>query len=197
MKTPLSFIFCLLMISGNATYAQQNAYARPSKSTTREFIETAKFYRINRDWNVVAEFKSGYDEYVRFFPVEVINLKNNQKIKALGLDMYVLGMKKKKKKGFETAWIGLDEIQEFITFIEKHILPNLNLKFKKKSSKFIFHAKEMTMSYSVREKKRRLTIDMNNYHLVDGVGNTSSFNFWTETQIDKLPKLLEVLKKIK
>ncbi|HAS43549.1 MAG TPA: hypothetical protein DCS93_23925 [Microscillaceae bacterium] len=185
------------MISGNATYAQQNAYARPSKSTTREFIETAKFYRINRDWNVVAEFKSGYDEYVRFFPVEVINLKNNQKIKALGLDMYVLGMKKKKKKGFETAWIGLDEIQEFITFIEKHILPNLNLKFKKKSSKFIFHAKEMTMSYSVREKKRRLTIDMNNYHLVDGVGNTSSFNFWTETQIDKLPKLLEVLKKIK
>ena len=47
---------------------------------------------------------------------------------------------------FKTVWVGIDEVEEFITFVEKNVIPNLNLKFKDKSTEFIFTAKEMTFS---------------------------------------------------
>ena len=81
----------------------------------------------------------------------------------------------------------------FIYFIEKNVIPNLDLKFKDKSSEFIFKANEMTLTYYIYEKKRRLTIKLNVY-------DDSKFNnytFWTETQVSKIPRLLEVLKIIK
>ena len=55
----------------------------------------------------------------------------------------------------------------------------------------------MTLYYSVRERKRRLTIVINNYEYIDPEDKVKNFVFWTETQVDKLPQLLEVLKKIK
>ena len=51
----------------------------------------------------------------------------------------------------------------------------------------------MTLTYYIYEKKRRLTIKLNVY-------DDSEFNnytFWTETQVSKIPRLLEVLKIIK
>jgi hypothetical protein len=102
-------------------------------------------------------------------------------------------MKIKNPDVFKTAWIGIEEINEFIYFIEKNVIPNLDLKFKDKSSKFIFKANEMTLTYYIYEKKRRLTIKLNVY-------DDSEFNnytFWTETQVSKIPRLLEVLKIIK
>lgn len=89
--------------------------------------------------------------------------------------------------------MGLDEVDEFIQFIEKNVIPNLDLKFKKKSTEFIFKAKEMTFSYIVDEKRKRITIWLNNYEQ-EGQLN---YSFWTETQVSKIPDLLEVLKKIK
>ena len=102
-------------------------------------------------------------------------------------------MKIKNPDVFKTAWIGIEEINEFIYFIEKNVIPNLDLKFKDKSSEFIFKANEMTLTYYIYEKKRRLTIKLNVY-------DDSKFNnytFWTETQVSKIPRLLEVLKIIK
>ena len=94
---------------------------------------------------------------------------------------------------FKTVWVGIDEIEEFITFVEKNVTPNLELKFKDKSAEFIFKAKEMTFSYFVLEKDRKITIKLNSYDN-DKILN---YTFWTETQVDKIPKLLAVLKKLK
>ncbi|EKT4553161.1 hypothetical protein SL054_002339 [Flavobacterium psychrophilum] len=158
------------------------------ESTTRKFIEKAQFKRINKDWSTIAEFKSGIGEYVNFYPIEVIDLKSNEKVNALQLDMFI-----KNPDTFKTVWVGIDEVEEFITFVEKNVIPNLNLKFKDKSTEFIFTAKEMTFSYFVYEKDKKITIKLNSYDNPEIL----NYTFWTETQVDKIPKLLEVLKKIK
>lgn len=51
----------------------------------------------------------------------------------------------------------------------------------------------MTFSYFVYERDRKITIKLNSYDN-DKILN---YTFWTETQVDKIPKLLEILKKIK
>ncbi len=51
----------------------------------------------------------------------------------------------------------------------------------------------MTFSYMVDERTKRITIWLNNY---EKEGQTN-YSFWTETQVDKIPDLLKVLKKIK
>ena len=158
------------------------------ESSTRKFIDEAQFTRINKDWTTIAEFKSGIGEYVKFYPIEVINLKTREKRNSLQLDMYI-----KKPEIYKTAWVGLEEINEFISFIEKNVIPNLDLRFKDKSSEFIFKANEMTLSYFVYEKKRRLTIQINSYNDSD----FKNYTFWTETQVNKIPRLLEILKIIK
>ena len=151
-------------------------------------MDKAQFTRINKDWTTIAEFQSGIGEFVNFYPIEVIDLKSGEKTNALQLDMYI-----KKPEINKTAWIGLDEIDEFIKFIEENVIPNLDLRFKEKSSEFIFKANEMTLSYFVYEKDRRLTIKLNSYD----DSELKNYTFWTETQVDKIPRLLEILKKMK
>ncbi|SFN61214.1 hypothetical protein SAMN04487989_10213 [Bizionia echini] len=163
-------------------------FSQNIESTTRKFIDEAQFTRINKDWTTIAEFKSGINEHVYFYPIEVIDLKSGKTVNALQLDMFI-----KNPDVFKTAWIGLDEIEEFVGFIEDNVIPNLELRYKDKSSEFIFKAREMTLSYFVHEKNRRLTIKLNSYD-DDPIKN---YTFWTETQVDKIPRLLEILKKIK
>ncbi len=176
------FLGFLLVLSTFMIYSQN------IESSTRKFIDEAQFTRINKDWTTIASFESGIGEYVNFFPVEVINLKTGEKQNALQLDMYI-----KNPEVYKTAWVGIEEINEFIVFIESNVIPNLDLKFKDKSSEFIFKANEMTLSYDVHEKKRRLTIKLNSYDDTE----IKNYTFWTETQIDKIPRLLEILKEIK
>lgn len=163
-------------------------YSQNIESSTRKFIDEAQFTRINKDWTTTAEFKSGLGEYVKFYPIEVINLKTGAKVKALQLDMYI-----KKPEIYKTAWVGLEEINEFISFIEENVIPNLDLKFKDKSSEFVFKANEMTLSYLVDERDRRITIKLNNYDDLE----IKNYTFWTEAKVDDIPELLEVLKIIK
>lgn len=185
---------------------QQNESSALEKSDVRMMIEDASITRINKDWSNVAEFKSGIGETVQFYPVEVIDMKTSRKSEALQVDMYI-------KKGganaviagaltlnpglmgnddYMSAWVGRDEIDEFITFIEQSIIPNLDLKYKKKSSEFIFNAKEITFKFMVDEKRRRLSILLNNYQ-----ENGYPFHFWTEARVDKIQDLLPVLKDIR
>ncbi|MBR9847673.1 MAG: hypothetical protein GYB35_16955 [Algicola sp.] len=176
-------ILLLLIVAVTATTFGQNI-----ESSTRKFIDEAQFTRINKDWTTIAQFKSGIGETVDFYPIEVINLKTGEKVNALQLDMSI-----KNPDLFKTAWIGIEEINEFINFIEQNVIPNLDLKFKDKSSEFIFKANEMTLSYFVYERRSRLTIKLNSYD--DSV--IKNYSFWTETQTDKIPRLLEILKLIK
>ena len=178
-KKFLGFIFLII----STTVFGQNI-----ESSTRKLIDNAKFTRVNRNWRTIAQFKSGIGETVKFFPIEVINLKSGEKTKALQLDMEI-----KNPNVFKTAWIGIEEINEFIIFIEKHVLPNLGKRYKDSSAEFIFNANEMRLSYLIHEKRKRLTIKLNSY---DG-GPYKNYTFWTETQVDKIDGLLEVLKVIK
>ncbi|ENA1815707.1 hypothetical protein ABF174_002346 [Flavobacterium psychrophilum] len=178
------YITILTILFSIFSYSQKEN----QESTTRKFIEKAQFKRINKDWSTIAEFKSGIGEYVNFYPIEVIDLKSNEKVNALQLDLFI-----KNPDTFKTVWVGIDEVEEFITFVEKNVIPNLNLKFKDKSTEFIFTAKEMTFSYFVYEKDKKITIKLNSYDNPEIL----NYTFWTETQVDKIPKLLEVLKKIK
>jgi len=177
-------IFVLLFLITSPFFC----FAQNQESSTRIFIDKAKYTQINKDWNTTAEFYSGINEYVFFFPIEIIDLKTKEKIKALELNMFI-----KNPDLYKTAWIGLDEIDEFIHFIETNVIPNLDLKFKKKSSEFIFKAKEMTFNYLVDEKRKRISISLNNYEKA----GSPNFYFWTETQVSKIPELLTVLKKMK
>jgi len=177
------FLGILFLMISTMTFSQN------VESSTRIFIDNANFTRINRDWTTMAEFKSGIGESVQFYPIEVINLKSGEKTKALQLDMNI-----KNPSVFKTAWVGIEEINEFITFIEKYVIPNLKLKFNNTmSSEFIFNANEVTLSYLVYENKKRLTIKLNSY---DDSG-FKNYTFWTETQVNKIPRLLEILKIIK
>ena len=163
-------------------------FSQNIESSTRKLVDKAKFTRINRDWRTIAEFKSGIGETVQFYPIEVINLKSGEKTKALQLDMNI-----KNPSVSITAWVGIEEINEFITFIEKYVIPNLEIKYNDRSAEYIFNANEVTLSYLIYERKRRLTIKLNSYD--DCVFN--NYTFWTETQIDNISGLLEVLKIIK
>lgn len=164
------------------------SFGQNIESSTRKFIDEAQFTRIDKDWTTIAEFRSGIGESVNFYPIEVTNLKTGEKRSALKLEMYI-----KNPGVYKTAWIGMEEINEFINFIEENVIPNLDLRFKDKSSEFIFKANEMTLFYKVHEKNRRLTIKLNSYD----DSEFTNYTFWTETQVYKIPRLLEILKVIK
>jgi len=169
---------------------------QPKKSSIRNSINKAEIHKINKDWTTIAKFKSGIGEVVKFFPIEFINLKTGIATRALQLDMEIKTQSNsvlKNNDTYKTTYIDLEEIDEFILFIEKYVIPNLDLKFKDKSSQFTFKAKEMTLYYLIYEKKRRLTIKLNDYDNSKFINHT----FWTETQVKKIPELLNVLKTLK
>ena len=60
-----------------------------NQSSTRDFIDKASILQINKDWTITAEFYSGLGEYVKFYPVEVMDLKSKEARDALQLDMQV------------------------------------------------------------------------------------------------------------
>jgi len=180
-------------------------------SEARHLIENATTNRINKDWSQMAEFRSGIGETVQFYPVQIVDLKTGKKTNALQVDI-ALKLRNNQLTAIQSmgtgnavsivsafmndeafsAWVDLDEIAEFITFIELHIAPNLDLRFKDKSSEFVFNAKEITIKYLVDEKRRRLSIILNQLQ-----ENGIPFYFWTEARVDKIPDLLPMLKNIR
>ncbi len=188
----------------NAQIKKQDQVTKPLpkvESPIRQFLFNASRTRVNKDWSLMAEFKSGTNEYVQFYPVQVIDLVSDAKIEGLQIDMMIKPFQTSQlaiSTGaviFRSAWIGLEEIDDFINFIEKFIIPNLKLKYKEKSSEFIFKSKELTLKYLIDEKRRRLTISMNNYDFSEI--NSEYFEFWTETKVDNFDDLIPILKAVK
>lgn len=186
MKKLLTTLLFLFVITIN--------YSQKPNSETRQFIDNAEITQINKDWNVKAEFKSGIGEIVSFFPVEAIDLKSNQKVKSLQMDMTIssqfLG---KGTNYFKSSWIDLNEVDEFIIFIETYVIPNLKEKTERKqSTTYIFNSREITFSFYIEKSSRRISI----YLKDNGVTDNERY-FWTESQVNKIPELLTMLKEIK
>jgi hypothetical protein len=168
-------------------------------SSTREFIEKSNSIQINKDWSVIAEFYSGLGESVKFYPIEVINLNTKERIKAVQVDMNI-----KQATGFKlmSQFVGTDEIKGFVEFIETHVSPNLDVKLTRQSSEYIFETKEITLSYLIYERVRRISIRFNNCSMDEKTLEcekqiSSSYQFWTESNVAALPRLLPVLNAIR
>ena len=191
--------------------AQKNKDDVKAENTSdiRNTIENAETSRLNKDWSLTAEFKSGIGEVVQFYPVQLVDLKTGSKSEALQIEMEVktrggipilgaavaaasgnsnLAAQAMMNDGKVVSWVDKSEVDEFIAFIEQQILPNMDLKYKEKSSEFIFNAKEITLKFLIYERTKRLTIILNGY---DG------YQFWTESRADKIGDLLPILKKVK
>jgi len=187
MKSTITIILFLFV---SVTYSQKEK----QNSNTRIFIEDAELTQINKDWNVTAEFKSGLGEVISFFPVEAIDLKSGSKLKSLQMDMTVNYQNfGKTSVYFKSSWIDLNEIDEFIKFIELYVVPNLKDKTDKKQSiTYIFNSKEITFSFYIEKSSRRISIYLKNNGITD-----NEHYFWTESQVGKIPDLLTMLKQIK
>jgi hypothetical protein len=169
------------------------AQKEKSNSDTRKFIENAEITQVNRDWNGLAEFKSGIGESVNFYPVEAIDLKTNKSIKSIQMDMYVASqVEGKSNYFFKSSWIDLDEVDEFVKFIEQYVIPNLNVRPEmNKSVTYIFNSKEIIFSFKIENVSRKISI-----YLKDNGVTDNKHYFWTESQVNKIPDLLKVLKNI-
>lgn len=216
MKTKITIIFLMMSISG---YAQKDN--KTEVSETRNFIKDAETVRINKDWTLVAEFKSGIGETVQFFPIQIVNLKTGTVRNALQVDLQV------KTKGLGAAAIGLgaltaglgaaannpmaatagtsllaqsmskdgvvslyvdkEQVNEMILFLEQNILPNLSTKYQDKSSEFIFTADEIIFKFMIHEKRKRLSIILN---------DDEAYEFWTESRAEDIGELVPLLKKV-
>ena len=185
MRTIKSAIGILLFLISSISVAQENK----TNSETRRFIDNAEFTQINRDWNMKADFRSGIGEVVSFFPVEIIDLKSKSTIRALQMDMTVsLGG----ATYFKSSWIDLNEVGEFVKFLDLYVVPNLKDKAdRKQSTTYVFNSKEITFSYHIERLTKRISIYLKDFGVTD-----NQHYFWTETQVSKIPDLLNTLKQL-
>jgi hypothetical protein len=187
----------LLVVISNLLTAQND-----SNSIARNLIQNANISMVNRDWNTVATIASGTGETVSFFPIEITDLKTGQKIKALQVEMNInckvvdynnsniINLNGIKYTG--SNWIDVNEIAEFITFIESFVIPKLSSRTTdNRSNTYIFNSKEIVLKFLVHDKNNynRLSVYLKNEGVID-----EQCYFWTETQIGKTRDLLTVLK---
>lgn len=188
MKKIRTCILILFLSATSVNFAQKEK----TNSETRQFIDNADFTQVNRDWNIIADFKSGLGETVLFFPVEAIDLKTTKSIKSLQMDMTVIS-ELGGRSYFKSSWIDLNEIEEFIYFLENYVVPNLKDKAEnKQSTTYIFNSKEITFSFQIKKTMRKISIYLKDNGIID-----TQHYFWTEAQVSKIPDLLEVLKKLR
>jgi hypothetical protein len=96
-----------------------------------------------------------------------------------------------------TAYLSLEEVDAFIVFLEKNVIPNIDIKLSKKSTEFVFKTKEMVFKYEIIEKQKRVIISIPEID-PDTQKNEGSFlYFWTERNTDDLPQLVKTLKTIR
>jgi hypothetical protein len=94
---------------------------------------------------------------------------------------------------FKSSWIDLNEVDEFILFIETYVIPNLKEKTERKQSvTYIFNSREITFSFYIEKSSRRISI-----YLKDNGNTDNEHYFWTESQVNKIPDLFTMLKEIK
>lgn len=177
-------------------------------SEARKFVGLQEKFSFFRDWSYQAEFTSGIGEYVRFFPVELKNLQTGEKLNALQLDMLIkeeknsstqkhllVGLKAGEIKS--TAYLSLNEVDGFINFLEKSVIPNMSLSFSKKSSEFVFKCKEMVFKYQIIEKDKRIIVSIPEIDPDTQKSNGGFLYFWTERNVDDIPQLIKTLKTIR
>ena len=180
------------------------------KSIIREHIIQYEEFNFMRDWNKIAQFKSGIGETVDLFPIlfsvpgkkiELTGLQLDAEVKPQQSNIYVYrnssSVYNLNNKDFikRTVFIDKVDVGRMIGYIERDIIPNLKTTYKKKSKEYIFKSNELFFSFLIYEKTARITMHIVDFGpLGDGMGGGEQIEFWTESRIDDIPSLLETLK---
>lgn len=154
------------------------------------FLERSSYVQINMDETEKASFKSGLGETAEFYPSQIIDLKNNNKINGMQVESrFIIGQQGMSAvMAKESSWIGLEEISDLIVWFESYVIPNLkDAVGKKKAVKYIFNCKELTLKFEIYNKTQYFSVIMNN---TDYPGKF----FWTESQVDNIPNVVKSLK---
>jgi len=93
------------------------------------------------------------------------------------------------------VFIDKTDVGKMIAYIERDIIPHLKDTYKNKSKEYVFKSKEMFFSFLIDEKDARITIHISDFGpLGDGNGGGDQIEFWTESKIEDIPKLLTTIK---
>ncbi len=174
--------------------AQQN-----QGSSVRKMLDNATRVKYEWDYANRVEFRSGIGEKARFTPATITDLNTGKVTKALYVELYVkassmpsLNNALRSNDYYAYAWVSIDEVKKLIDFLEKYVVPNLQTKLVKKEIHYDIRATEMTISYHIINSIRKFYIQLNDYN--NGNVNFNAYTFWTSTQINKIPELIEKLK---
>jgi len=202
------FIF-LLFISINSFGQVQRAIE--GQSIIRDNIIANNEFNFFRDWNNVASFKSGIGESVVLFPIVYSTPDSKITLHGLQLNAFVkrqvtantyvstnisnFASAYGKDFFIRSIFIDKEDVKKMIAYIERDIIPNLKTSYKKQSKEYVYKCKEMFMSFLIDEKTLRITMHMVDYGpLGDGKGGGEQIEFWTESQVDTMPKFLASIK---
>jgi hypothetical protein len=167
-------------------------------------------FNLFRDWTSIATFKSGIGESVQVFPIKFSSPDGKIYLHGLQLNAFVkkqegvqyfsssnlTGLLRDKKDFlYRSVFIDKEDVARMITFIERDIVPNLKTSFKKQSKEYVYKCKEMFFAFLIDEKDQRITMHIADYGpLGDGRGGGNQIEFWTESQVDEIPKFLSSIK---
>jgi hypothetical protein len=181
------------------------------QSIIRDNIVAHSEFNFFRDWTKVASFKSGIGESVAVFPVIFSTPDNKTTLHGLQLNAFVKKQMSSTTyistnvsnfaKGFNkdfiyrSIFIDKEDVKRLITYIERDIIPNLKTTYKNQSKEYIYKCKEVFIAFLIDEKDLRITMHMVDFGpLGDGHGGGEQIEFWTESQVDKIPEFLSSIK---
>ncbi|MDI1354466.1 MAG: hypothetical protein PSX36_06095 [bacterium] len=197
-------IILLLLLSVGLNAQNKFQADAAGASEFRGLINSSDAYFLSVDFSTVAEFKSGAGEYVNFYPAELKNLNTNAVTKGLKVMMKIdVPIKLPDGKTaqnflFRSILLDASDVKAFIAFLEKNVASKVGKADKKdpKMDETTIKFKEVIFSYTSQAGRERVTMYARDYGVTGRDNGEAFIEFWTESQVDKLPVLLSVLKKI-
>ncbi len=203
-------LFCILalVICSMDLYGQVQRVVEGSSVIRKNILSNGEF-TFTRNWENIATFKSGAGETVDFFYVSFTTPDGKVKASGLQLEAEVLSESIQsfsasvnpaallgKKFAKRSIFIDTDDALGLIAYLERDVIPNLKTTFKKQSKEYVFKSDEMFFSYLISEKSQRITIHLIDYGPLGNKPGGDQIEFWTESQVDEIPKFLANLKNI-
>ncbi len=200
MKRIVLLMLVSLQISAQKEFIPEVAGA----SELRSVINKSDAYFLTIDYASVAEFKSGIGEFVNFYPAEFKNLNTNAVTKGLKIQMKIsipvllADGKTGSNMIYRSAILDASDVKLFIEFLEKNVAAKVGKADKKDPKRYeaTIKFKEIIFTYAYEKSSERITIFARDYGVTGRNAGVDFIEFWTETQVDKVPDLLMVLKKI-
>ena len=206
----MKHLFILLILASFNTYGQVQRVIE-GQSIIRDNIIANNEFNFFRDWNNTASFKSGIGESVILFPIVYSTPDSKVVLHGLQLNAFVkrqvasnvyvstnissFASAYAKDFFIRSIFIDKEDVKKMITYIEREIVPNLKTTYKKQSKEYVYKCKEMFMSFLIDEKQLRITMHLSDFGpLGDGNGGGDQIEFWTESQVETIPKFLASIK---